>query len=96
MSVARAKGILELLSNKNLTNQEMKELVLDYISDDVTGNPLDVDNMTNNEIGVEFIRLLRQHIKRRAARGAGRRWEIANETAKQTAVEAVTTIADEQ
>ena len=65
MSVTRVKTIFENLSNRNISNQKIKELVVDYLSDSATGQGIDTENLSNDELAQMFLVSLRQHIKGR-------------------------------
>lgn len=82
MSVLRVKAIFENLANRNITNQQMRDMVLDYISDSATGSPLDTTGWTNEQIAREFLIQLRTHIKSRVSLGAGKRHDDGQEAAR--------------
>ena len=83
MSVLRVKTIFENLANRNITNQQMRDMVLDYISDSATGTALDTTGWTNEQIAEEFLIQLRAHIKTRVSLGAGKRHDDGQEAARE-------------
>lgn len=95
MSVLRVKTIFENLANRNITNQQMRDMVLDYISDSATGASLDTTDWTNEQIAQEFLTQLRAHIKTRVSLGAGRRHDDGQEAAREQEIANATTNLEE-
>lgn len=93
MSVARVKLIFETIAGRNITNQQMRDVVVGFLETSAMYD--DLDTADNETLAGYFLIELRNVIKKQASQGTSNKWQKDNATARLEAVEQVAANLDE-
>ena len=94
MSAIRAKNILDNLSNKDLTNEQMITIVQNYILS--FDSEVDLSNLTNNQLGTLFLTTLRKHMKNQIGLYVSYEFDQNNLNAREGAINSAANMVDEE
>lgn len=93
MSVARVKLIFEAIAGRNITNQQMKDVVTGFLETSAVYD--DLDTADNETLAGYFLIELRKLIKRQASQGTSNKWQKENSATRLEAIEQVAANLDE-